>query len=89
MAHMWMLDDTEVAILRKYQKQHVIEPCDKAIVYRLVGLGLMALGFVEEKPLEVSESVRLTPMGKRILSRESILRNPVLRPIYRVASIVF
>ncbi|MFZ5586785.1 MAG: hypothetical protein ACOZHQ_12765 [Thermodesulfobacteriota bacterium] len=86
---MWMLDNEELELLVKYSKNHVLDECDEAVVYRLVGLGLMALGFVEEKVHVINESVRLTPLGWRTLKRERVLRSPLWGPIYRVAALVF
>jgi len=83
-----ILTDTKYNVMKKYRRPKVVEEQDRELVYDLAGQHLMALGFREGdegEPL-VQETVRLTPLGKRTLSREAIMRNLLSRLFYRSLS---
>lgn len=63
----WILSDDEFHILEKYEKPDVIAEGDHQIVYDLVLLQFMALGFEEEANFQLAETVRLTRLGMKTL----------------------
>lgn len=88
-----ILDNQEYEVLRRYKRPGVVQDHDRETVYDLAGQHLMALGFREGDTAgppepQIEETVRLTPLGKRTLSRETALRNPVFSKAYRFIGIV-
>ncbi len=83
-----ILSEDEYKVLKKYKRPDKVQDEDRDMIYNLVGRQLMALGFREGEGNHLEETVRLTPLGRRTLSRETTLRNPVVAPLYRFVGVM-
>lgn len=92
-AHLWMLQDSEYCVLKKYEfGGSVVDENDFEVVERLVRIGLMAQGFGVERNKEetapsIIETARLTEIGRMVLRREKLARSRSGRILRRIASI--
>lgn len=74
-----MLSKREMEIFKKYEQGDYLEEQYKNDIYNLTSIGLARIGFSSEE--ETKETAALTSLGKSILRREKIRKNPIKKYI--------
>ena len=76
-----MLSKREMEIFKKYEKGDYLDNQHRSDVYDLASIKLARIGFSSEKD-ETKETAVLTRLGKSILRREKIRKNPIKNFFY-------
>ncbi len=83
-----LLSEKEFKVVQKYEKPKEIEDEDRDIIYNLVLLHFLELGFHEGENTSLKETARLTSLGKRVVDREKIYIHPILRRLYNIYRVI-
>ncbi len=83
-----MFDPTELCLLKKLDGGGEILYEERETAYRLAALGVLRLGYNDEDE-QFCETGHLSEFGRRVIRRERIRRNPILRVLNAVFQPLF
>ena len=83
-----MLSERDYKIFTRYEKGDYLDKLHKKDVYDLASIGMACIGFSSEEK-ETKETAVLTSIGKSILRRERIRKNPIKKYISYIINSIY
>ena len=80
-----MLTEREFEIYDKFQEGDYIQDDEREDIETLTSIGLARIGFASTGA-KVRETAILTPLGKNIIQREKLKKNPIRRFFYSIVN---